>query len=517
MKRSTLVLVLTLTLFVIFGLYAHITGRQSEGAAKVLYLKDFGVVANSSKDQTGNIQKAFEAASVQRKKLVISKGIYWINGTQGPDSKQYLYDRGGIKVYSNTDVVFENGAIFKILPTEYDAYIGLRLWDVSNVRISGATLEGERTRHKGQSGEWGYGIFIAGSTDIKISDATLFNFWGDGVNLNCANLVSGLKINTNVVLDGIISYSNRRQGLTIEAGRNITIRNSEFRNNRGTAPESGIDIEPWSEEYENVRDVRIENCKFVDNPQGLMVNYPNLQDINVVSCTFSATAKGKVERHLWQLYGNNELSISDSYFDSNATNILINSGVKTHITNCRLNNQVTIDAPAPSNVLLANNILTKAAVSVESRSNGQLEIRDNQFLTDSKVELRGAIRSNILRNTFKNTLDVFISDYSTGETVVRGNNMDGAKYQAISTTGNIKIESNTSDRSEVFVWIRANAHNVSLIENQFSTTIGQMLSVENPATNSSIQILNNIAKDKSILVQDFQTKLFDNKTNKFSN
>ncbi|MGJ1262798.1 right-handed parallel beta-helix repeat-containing protein [Sphingobacterium spiritivorum] len=517
MKKFTLVLALMLPLFIVTELYANINNGMFDQVSEAIYLKDFGVVANSPKDQTANIQRAFEAASVLRKRLIIGKGTYWINGTEGSDSKQYLYDRGGIKVYSNSDIVFEKGAIFKVLSTSYEAYNGLRIWNVSNVRITGATLEGDRVIHKGLLGEWGHGFFIAGSDNVTISGATVYNFWGDGVNLNCANLDSKLKINNNIVLDRIVSYSNRRQGLSIEAGRNITIRHSEFRNNRGTAPGSGIDIEPWSEEYENVSGIRIENCKFIDNPQGLMVNFPNIRDVNVISCTFTATAKGKVNRHIWQLYGNNELKVSNTYFDNQAINILINSGIKTILTGCNLNNQIKIDAPAPSSVFLTNNKFNGANVSVESRSNGTLDIRKNEFLTDSKVELRGKIKTIIQDNIFSNTKDIFISDYSTGETVVRNNIMLGAKYQAIGTTGNIKIESNISDKSEVFVWIRKNANHVSLIGNKFSTTIGQMLSVEDPASNNHIEILRNIAKDKSILIQDFQSQLFNNKSNKFSN
>lgn len=513
-------LLIILTGFSLFGNVNLIKGivpkeESTTSSQQVLYLKDFGVTANSSKDQTAGIQKAFKAASEQGKKLIINKGDYWINGTEGADSKQYLHDRGGIKVYSNTEILFEKGAVFKIIPNRYDAYIGLRLWDVENVKIIGATLVGDRLKHQSKSGEWGYGIFVAGSKNVTLSHITVSNFWGDGINLNCANLASGLKINYDIFIDNIRSFSNRRQGLTIEAGRNVTISNSEFRNNRGTAPESGIDIEPWSEEYENVRDVNVINCKFIDNPQGLMVNFPNLQSINITSCSFTATAPGKVERHIWQLYGENELRVSKSFFDENAVNVLINAGKKTEIESCELNGQIRIDAPSPSDVTISNNKLNKAIVSAENRSSGRLQVINNQLLSNSKVELRGSIISRITGNNFKNSEDVFVSDYSTGTTLVEGNTMFNSKYQAIGTTGNITISSNRSDKSEVFVWIRENAKNVSLIGNRFTTTIGQMLSVENPSSNENINIRENIAQDNSIQIQDFQTKLFNNKSNTY--
>lgn len=48
-----------------------------------------------------------------------------------------------------------------------------------------------------------------------------------------------------ILLDGCSGDSNRRNGLTIESGRGIIIRDCEWTNTHGASPEAGIDVEPY--------------------------------------------------------------------------------------------------------------------------------------------------------------------------------------------------------------------------------------------------------------------------------
>lgn len=476
---------------------------------------NYGVKVNSKEDQTALIQNAFKESASNNQILVIKKGLYYINGIGDSDNKQYLFDRGGIKVHENTHVIFEEGAIFKVLPNNFSAYNALRIWDVSNVIIEGANLVGDRNEHKGNTGEWGYGIFIAGSKNITIKNAKISEFWGDGINLNCSFINSNLKVNHNIVIDNVHSFNNRRQGMSIEAGKYIVVKNSTFENNRGTNPQSGIDIEPWGTEYDYVDNVTIDNCVFVDNPNGIMVNFPTLKNIVIKNCEFKATKKGLVERHIWQLYGDNEVTIDNCKFDESATNILINSGKTTTINNCVFKNDVVLDALTDLNVRITNSNFNKAFVTVRNTTKGNLFVLDNNFINNSSVELRGGIVSDISNNIFKNSEEIFISEQSSGKSNIHSNNFKNSRFQAITTDGNTKFSNNESIDSEVFIVLKENANNVTIENNVIDTKIKQSLSFVKVNSNENISITNNKMINNTKMIKDFQFDLLNNSTNHF--
>lgn len=62
----------------------------------------------------------------------------------------------------------------------------------------------------------------------------------------------------------VIADNNRRQGLSIIDVKGLVVTDSIFKNTHGTRPSAGIDLEPNRAE-QRITDVRIENCKFLDN------------------------------------------------------------------------------------------------------------------------------------------------------------------------------------------------------------------------------------------------------------
>lgn len=94
----------------------------------------------------------------------------------------------------------------------------------------------------------GYLIAISGSKNITIDGTKVSKAWGDGINIQYLTSETTLPTYTrtphNITIKNVISDMNRRQGLSIEAGVDIVIKNSEFTNTSGTAPQSGIDLEP---------------------------------------------------------------------------------------------------------------------------------------------------------------------------------------------------------------------------------------------------------------------------------
>lgn len=106
------------------------------------------------------------------------------------------------------------------------------------MNILGGTLEGDRNKHVGTSGESGMGIYVASSQNIVIEGVTTKECWGDGF------YIGGSAGCQNVTFCNVTGDHNRRSGLSAVSVSGLMIRNSTFRNNRGTLPEAGINLEP---------------------------------------------------------------------------------------------------------------------------------------------------------------------------------------------------------------------------------------------------------------------------------
>lgn len=165
--------------------------------------------------------------------IIISPGVYDV---------QFLTDSDAfIKLKSNTNCIIE-GTI-RVLQNNLTGYYLLYLKDVDNVVIKGGgTLKGDKEEHlyvKGSTNEWGHGILISNSTDIKVQDLNIKNFTGDGI---C--VWDHFSPSRNVSIDGCNISSCRRQGVSICDAVDYTIQNCSISNISGTSPEFAIDIEP---------------------------------------------------------------------------------------------------------------------------------------------------------------------------------------------------------------------------------------------------------------------------------
>lgn len=121
------------------------------------------------------------------------------------------------------------------IPNDQQHYGILKASGVTNVKISGGIIRGERSQHTGHGGEWGDGIIVdGGSSNITIEGIRVDQCWGDGIYIDNAS---------NVAVNNIISTMNRRQGMSVISVDGLTVTNGIFSNIGGTAPGDGIDLE----------------------------------------------------------------------------------------------------------------------------------------------------------------------------------------------------------------------------------------------------------------------------------
>jgi parallel beta-helix repeat protein len=158
----------------------------------------------------------------------------------------------------------------------------LYLYKVSDVEISGGQVVGDRAGHLVPTGEWGHGIHIRGASGVTVRDIRIADCWGDGVCIGGADVRQATP-SQDILIAGIISTRNRRQGLSIGRSRNVRVYDSEFSNTSGTNPQYGIDIEP--DRPGGASDIHIENCVVRNNRGGGIQLYRRVTDVTVMDCT----------------------------------------------------------------------------------------------------------------------------------------------------------------------------------------------------------------------------------------
>lgn len=214
--------------------------KQSE-----MNIKQFGGKGDGETNETTLIQKALNFTN----NLIIQNGTYMIDASIG----LYLVSNSYIKLVNAT---------LKAIPNNLDTYKIIYIHGVDNVIIEGGTIEGERSNHTGETGEWGHCIHISSnSNNITIKNCNIKNAWGDGLYINRA-------FNVNSINN--VYTNNRRQGISVIRVDGFHSLNDIIKDTNGTSPESAIDIEP-NANNDFIKNVVLENL-YTENNNGCGVD-----------------------------------------------------------------------------------------------------------------------------------------------------------------------------------------------------------------------------------------------------
>ena len=249
----------------------YVPPTRARGAA-VRNVRDYGALGDGAHDDTAAFQAAINSLP--------SDG-----GTVNVPAGRYLLDAvRSIRLRSRMLLQLAPDATLVVKPNSADkAYLVYAL-SVSDVEIAGGQVIGDRYGHLGTTGEWGHAVFVRGCSRVTVRDMRLADCWGDGISIGAALVWNGEPIpSEDVVVANIVSTNNRRQGISIGRANNVVLRDSEFSNSNGTAPECGIDIEPDDPGISNV--VSIENCRFSGNRKYGMLCYKRSQNTTIRRCT----------------------------------------------------------------------------------------------------------------------------------------------------------------------------------------------------------------------------------------
>ncbi|NLU30582.1 MAG: right-handed parallel beta-helix repeat-containing protein [Bacteroidales bacterium] len=224
-----------------------------------------GYVKNGTRDYTDYLQRA-----IDRYDKVIFPNF------------PILIDTKGLNLRSNTKLYFpENGKLI-MKTNNLKGYEMLMISNVINVEIYFPNLEGDRKRHQGKEGEFGFPIRIAGSENITVHYGKITDSWGDGIHISdhyrkpykneklSQPLVWGIyvsKRSKNISIHNVWIDNCRRNGISVISVDNLLIDGCLISNTNGTNPQSGIDLEP-NGDYNILKDIRLNNIKTFNNRSG---------------------------------------------------------------------------------------------------------------------------------------------------------------------------------------------------------------------------------------------------------
>lgn len=343
--------------------------RNYDGSVNVVW---FGADNNGIVDSTYAIQSALNVG----KDVFIQYGDYVIDPLTG------------VSLVSNQKITMENGAVLRCAPSDSAAvYSVIKVLGVSNVLIQGGTIVGDRTTHIGTAGESGMGIYIANSSNVTVRDVQTVNCWGDGIYVGGTGTTGKC---TNVLIENVKSYNNRRQGLTIAAADGVLVDGGWFTNTNGVAPEAGIDIEPnpGKGEVSNVV-VRNANCDG-NNGCGIAVSQTICNNVKLIENTVTNNGLNGIQ----SAYIGSDLLISGNTVTGNADHGISIAGDNAYITReiDVLNN--TVKNNGKTGIRFNNNITRLGVKGNKVFGNGWhglsfeggLNLCDDGFITENHCE-----------------------------------------------------------------------------------------------------------------------------------
>jgi hypothetical protein len=183
-----------------------------------------------------------------------------------------LVNYNGINIPSNRVITFQSGSEIRLKANSASNYTIFKIKNASNVTLYNPVIKGDRFTHTGTSGEWGMGIGIYGSSNVKVYNANITNCWGDGIYIGQYNSTINSK---SILIKDSYLKSNRRDGITIIGVDGLVLDNLYSGYNNGTSPYCGINFEP-NNSYCELKNIKINNSRTERNKNGIQLGTQHL-------------------------------------------------------------------------------------------------------------------------------------------------------------------------------------------------------------------------------------------------
>lgn len=259
-------------------------------SSDLLSVKDFGAKGDGISNDTTSIQDAINYCAQYKKKLFFPSGTYLC---------------GSIEVKSNLEVIGEDGAVIK-RTSNYGWQLGLFYTPPVNVLIENLQFDNNAP---GTSGTHKHSVRMTNTQNVVIRNCRFFNGYDsaikdlgpDGIYISTG---SPSTVN-NILIEGCLIEGFTRNGISITDGANgVVIRDCTISNCGLT----GVDVEANTGTSTQVRNLTIDNCKFIDNG-----------DVSVGPYT-SRTGQLSIFSSGPTVYHSENVTVSNCYFKNSSAN-----------------------------------------------------------------------------------------------------------------------------------------------------------------------------------------------------
>lgn len=298
---------------------------------RIIHMKDY-VIPDGNTDNTELMQKAINDA--EGKVLIIDGNVlpYRCNQLLLKNKSTYVFEKNTTIKANDTWVSDDRWQ---------DPLIDIR--QVNNVKIIGNG--GTITMNKPSElvTEHAHCLGTRGSSNVYVENLNLTNASGDGFYLDQYDGDNANTPSSFITLKNIVCNNNGRNGISVVSAHDITIDNCTLTNTKGTAPQSGIDIEAELRSP-NMTNIYIKNCKFKTNAfvglafAGGASNPDTLQTVYVDGCTFESEPTAIYVNGIKENSKGN-IIISNCDIRNSSRNAILdgnnsNKGIKRTYSNC---------------------------------------------------------------------------------------------------------------------------------------------------------------------------------------
>lgn len=265
---------------------AYSTDRQFVKACMVFVEKEGEVKPEGNYLTPQMFRESDDADDTEAFNKAIANLTETCNTVYVPAGNYYINAETSIVLKSNMNLIMSDDAVLQAIGNANDHSDVIYVRDTDNISISGGSIKGERYQHNGTAGEWGMGIGVYDSTNIRISDIAISNCWGDGIYIGSKHDQDLDAGSAAISVTNCHLFNNRRNNMSIVCADNVTVDYCSFEYANGTSPEYGIDIET-NNSKNPCEHITISNSTFTGNREAAMGIVTTANDINIIGCTMN--------------------------------------------------------------------------------------------------------------------------------------------------------------------------------------------------------------------------------------
>jgi len=260
----------------------------------------------------------------------------------------------------NKTIIFESGVNLVARAGAFnDIYASMiTLYEANNVKLIGygASVKMQKAEYIAlNNSEYRHCIQLISCSNIEIYGFKLMDSGGDGIIIANYTGIVYQRYCENVLLKDLWCDNNYRQGISVISAQHLRIENCWFTNTVGTAPQSGLDIEP-NHPFERLIDIVFDRCRFTGNAgNGILLAPISIDsttlpmDITFNNCYVSnnGTNKYQISTYSYLNGAKGFVNFNNCMTDGGGYSVggtKLASGYKTNFNNCVFRN--------PSNIVI---------------------------------------------------------------------------------------------------------------------------------------------------------------------